>query len=94
VAGIVFSSRSPRIISCGGSELDHELHIWGVTGDLRRDIFRHLTSHAPSYFSDRLPGMRQTASRDLGRGFGQNMFVWNVLPPCMVTVTAIALMEP
>ena len=29
----------------------------GVTGDLRRDIFRHLTGHAPGYFSDRLPGM-------------------------------------
>jgi ATP-binding cassette subfamily B protein len=29
----------------------------GVTGDLRRDIFRHLTGHAPNYFSDRLPGM-------------------------------------
>src|SRR6266571_3179768 len=28
-----------------------------VTGDLRRDIFRHLTGHAPSYFSNRLPGM-------------------------------------
>ncbi|MBV8700315.1 MAG: ABC transporter ATP-binding protein, partial [Bradyrhizobium sp.] len=27
-----------------------------VTGDLRRDMFRHLTGHAPSYFSDRLPG--------------------------------------
>src|ERR1022692_5081664 len=29
----------------------------GVTGDLRRDIFRHLTGHAPSYLSDRLQGM-------------------------------------
>src|SRR4051794_13077627 len=29
----------------------------GVTGDLRRDIFRHLTGHGPGYFSDRLPGM-------------------------------------
>src|ERR1700712_4428907 len=28
-----------------------------VTGDLRRDIFRHLTGHAPNYFSDRLQGM-------------------------------------
>ena len=28
----------------------------GVTGDLRRDLFRHLTGHAPSYFADRLPG--------------------------------------
>src|SRR5258706_2505315 len=29
----------------------------GVTGDLRRDIFRHLTGPPPSHFSDRLPGM-------------------------------------
>src|SRR6266481_4327508 len=29
----------------------------GVTGDLRRDLFRHLTGHSPSYFSERLPGM-------------------------------------
>jgi len=28
----------------------------GVTGDVRRDLFRHLTGHAPSYFADRLPG--------------------------------------
>ena len=28
----------------------------GVTGDLRRDLFRHLTGHSPSYFADRLPG--------------------------------------
>src|SRR5579859_5267381 len=28
-----------------------------VTGDLRRDLFRHLTGHSPSYFADRLPGM-------------------------------------
>src|SRR5215471_10481639 len=27
-----------------------------VTGDLRRDLFRHLTGHAPSYFADRMPG--------------------------------------
>src|SRR6267154_4993079 len=24
-----------------------------VTGDLRRDLFRHLTGHSPSYFADR-----------------------------------------
>ena len=27
-----------------------------VTGELRRDLFRHLTGHAPSYFADRSPG--------------------------------------
>ncbi len=65
----------------------------GVTGDLRRDIFRHLTGHAPSYFSDRLPGMltsRITATSNAVFTV-ENMFVWNVLPPCMATVTAIVL---
>jgi ATP-binding cassette subfamily B protein len=65
----------------------------GVTGDLRSDIFRHLTGHAPSYFSDRLPGMltsRITATSNAVFTV-ENMFVWNVLPPCIATVTAIAL---
>jgi ATP-binding cassette subfamily B protein len=64
-----------------------------VTGDLRRDIFRHLTGHAPSYFSDRLPGMltsRITATSNAVFTV-ENMFVWNVLPPCIATVAAIAL---
>jgi ATP-binding cassette subfamily B protein len=65
----------------------------GVTGDLRRDIFRHLTGHAPSYFSDRLPGMltsRITATSNAVFTV-ENMFVWNVLPPCIATIVAIAL---
>ena len=65
----------------------------GVTGDLRRDIFRHLTGHAPSYFSDRLPGMltsRITATSNAIFTV-ENMFVWNVLPPCVATIAAIAL---
>src|SRR5262245_55474141 len=28
----------------------------GVTGDLRSELFRHLTGHAPNYFSQRLAG--------------------------------------
>jgi len=65
----------------------------GVTGDLRRDIFRHLTGHAPSYFSDRLPGMltsRITATSNAVFTV-ENMFVWNVMPPCIATIAAIAL---
>lgn len=65
----------------------------GVTGDLRRDIFRHLTGHAPSYFSDRLPGMltsRITATSNAVYTV-ENMFVWNVLPPCIATMAAIVL---
>ena len=67
----------------------------GVTGDLRRDIFRHLTGHAPSYFSDRLPGMltsRITATSNAVYTV-ENMFVWNVLPPCMATIAAIVAMQ-
>ncbi len=67
----------------------------GVTGDLRRDMFRHLTGHAPSYFSDRLPGMltsRITATSNAVFTV-ENMFVWNVLPPCIATVAAIALIS-
>ena len=65
----------------------------GVTGDLRRDIFRHLTGHAPSYFADRMPGMltsRITATSNAVFTV-ENMFVWNVLPPCIATIAAIAL---
>jgi ATP-binding cassette subfamily B protein len=65
----------------------------GVTGDLRRDMFRHLTGHAPNYFTDRLPGMltsRITATSNAVFTV-ENMFVWNVLPPCIATIVAIAL---
>ncbi len=64
-----------------------------VTGDLRRDIFRHLTGHAPSYFTEKLPGMltsRITATSNAVFTV-ENMFVWNVMPPCVATFAAIAL---
>lgn len=63
----------------------------GVTGDLRRDLFQHLTGHAPSYFADRLPGMltsRITATANAVYTI-ENMVVWNVLPPCAATVGAV-----
>ncbi len=66
----------------------------GVTGDLRRDLFRHLTGHAPSYFADRMPGTltsRITATSNAAYTL-ENMFVWNVLPPCMATVAAIVFL--
>jgi ATP-binding cassette subfamily B protein len=63
-----------------------------VTGDLRRDLFWHLTGHSPSYFANRLPGMltsRITATSNAIFTI-ENMFVWNVLPPCAATLVAIA----
>jgi ATP-binding cassette subfamily B protein len=63
----------------------------GVTGDLRRDLFRHLTGHSPSYFADRMPGMltsRVTATSNAVFTV-ENMSMWNVLPPCAATLAAI-----
>ncbi len=63
-----------------------------VTGDLRRDLFRHLTGHSPNYFAARLPGMltsRITATSN-AVFTAENMFVWNVLPPCAAMIGAIA----
>jgi ATP-binding cassette subfamily B protein len=63
-----------------------------ATGDLRRDLFRHLTGHATSYFTSRPPGTltsRITATSN-ALFTVENMVVWNVLPPCLATVCAIA----
>ncbi len=65
-----------------------------VTGDVRRDLFQHLTGHAPRYFAERLPGMltsRITATSNAVFTV-ENMLVWNVLPPCVATVGAILIL--
>jgi ATP-binding cassette subfamily B protein len=65
----------------------------GVTGDLRRDLFRHLTGHAPGYFAERMPGTlasRITATSNAVFAI-ENMCVWNVLPPCAATAVAVML---
>jgi ATP-binding cassette, subfamily B, bacterial len=63
----------------------------GVTGDLRRELFGHLTGQAPGFFADRLPGTlasRITATSNAVFTV-ENMAVLNVLPPIAATVTAI-----
>ncbi len=55
----------------------------GITGDIRRDLFRHMTGHSPTFFSDRQPGT--LASRITATSNAiftvENMFVFNVMPP-------------
>jgi ATP-binding cassette subfamily B protein len=62
-----------------------------VTGDVRRDLFRHLTGHASSYFAGRSPGTLTSRITATSNAFFtvENMLVWNVLPPCLATVCAI-----
>jgi ATP-binding cassette, subfamily B, bacterial len=64
----------------------------GVTGDLRGELFRYLTFHAPGYFADRPPGTlasRITATSNAVFAI-EHMAIWNVLPPCIATVGAMA----
>ena len=65
-----------------------------VTGDVRADLFRHLTGHAPSFFAEEVPGTltsRVTAASN-AIYIAETMTVWNVLPPCAATLGAIGLL--
>jgi ATP-binding cassette subfamily B protein len=64
-----------------------------VTGDVRCDLFRHLTGHAPSYFATWQPGVltSRVSATSNAMFTVENLLVWNVLPPCMATIWAIAL---
>jgi ATP-binding cassette, subfamily B, bacterial len=64
-----------------------------VTGDIRRDLFRHLAGHAPSYFAERLPGsLASRISATANATFTlENTGVWNVLPPIISVVLSIGL---
>ncbi len=65
-----------------------------VTGDIRRDLFRHLTGHSPAYFADRMPGTlagRITATSN-ATFLVENLATWNVLPPTLAVIISIGYM--
>jgi ATP-binding cassette subfamily B protein len=65
-----------------------------VTGDIRRDLFEHLTGHSPAYFADRMPGMlaaRITATANAIYTV-ESTFAWNVLPPVLAVSFSIAIL--
>jgi len=65
-----------------------------VTGDMRRDLFQHLTGHAPSYFAERQPGTlagRITATANASYQV-ENTFAWSVLPPALAVLFSIAML--
>ncbi len=65
-----------------------------VTGDLRRDLFQHLTGHAPSYFADRPPGTLAGRITATGNAIYtvENTVAWNVLPPLLAVAGSIAVL--
>ncbi len=62
-----------------------------VTGDIRRDLFRHLVGHAPTYFTERLPGaLASRITSTANAAFTvENTGAWNVLPPTVALVLSI-----
>jgi ATP-binding cassette subfamily B protein len=64
-----------------------------VTGDVRGDLFVHLTGHSPSYFSERMPGTLASRITATSNAIFQteNTTSWNVLPPTLAVIMAIAL---
>jgi ATP-binding cassette subfamily B protein len=62
-----------------------------VTGDVRRDLFAHLSGHSPSYFAERLPGAlsSRVSSTALAAFTLLNTGVWSVIPPIVAVLLAI-----
>ena len=65
-----------------------------VTGDMRRDLFEHLTGHAPAYFADRQAGTLAGRITATANAIFQveNTFAWSVLPPALAVSFSIALL--
>ena len=65
-----------------------------VTGDMRRDLFQHLTGHSPAYFADRQPGTlagRITATANAIYQV-ESTFSWSVLPPLLAVTFSIIML--
>ena len=65
-----------------------------VTGDVRRDLFAHLTGHAPSFFAERQPGTLAGRITTTANAIFtvENLFSWNVMPPCLAVILAICFL--
>ena len=73
-----------------GSYAAHRTFV-AVTGDIRRDLFRHLAGHAPSYFAERLPGaLASRITSTANAAFTvENTGAWNVMPPSVGVLLSI-----
>jgi ATP-binding cassette, subfamily B, bacterial len=65
-----------------------------VGGDLRLDLFNHLSGHGTRYFTDRFPGAlasRVTTAANTAWTI-ENAAAWNTIPPCLAVFSSIALL--
>ncbi len=66
-----------------------------VGGDLRLDLFEHLSGHGTRYFSDRFPGAlagRITNAANSTWSIEQSL-TWTTIPPAAAVVSSIAVMS-
>jgi ATP-binding cassette subfamily B protein len=67
----------------------------GVAGDLRGDLFNHLSGHGTRYFADRFPGALAARITTAGNAaFSiESRLAWNAIPPAAAVVSSIAVMS-
>ena len=65
-----------------------------VGGDLRIDLFEHLSGHGTGYFADRFPGA--LAGRIVAAGNAayniENRLTWNTIPPAAAVISSIVVL--
>lgn len=63
-----------------------------VTGSVRRDLFGHLTGHAPGFFQSQPPGSLTSRISATSNAFytAETMVTFNVVPPLIATFVSIA----
>jgi ATP-binding cassette, subfamily B, bacterial len=65
-----------------------------VGGDLRLDLFEHLSGHGSGYFADRFPGAlagRVTTAANAAFSL-ENALTWTTIPPAAAVVSSIAVL--
>lgn len=66
-----------------------------VGGDIRLDLFKHLSGHGTRYFSDRFPGAlagRITAAANSAWTIEQSM-TWTTIPPATAVLASVAVLS-
>ncbi len=66
----------------------------GLGGDLRLDLFDHLSGHGTRYFADRFPGAlaaRITTAANAAWSI-ESALTWNTIPPAAAVVSSIAVL--
>lgn len=64
-----------------------------VTGDIRREMFDYLAGHAPSFFSDKQPGVLSSRISATANAVYvlENTVAWTTLPPSLTVIGAIVM---